>query len=110
MTRAWVSKPRSIELLEGIRIPILHEHRVVPAIDKPAGWMLAPDSWDNTARNLQRALVSSLRAFLPAYPDPFFQQRLITIHAPVAEFCRPCGFEPPAAPVAASPGARAAAS
>ncbi len=32
------------------------------AIDKPAGWMLAPDSWQHTGRNLQVALVSSMRA------------------------------------------------
>lgn len=108
MTRAWVSKPRSIELLEETRIPILHEHRAVLAIDTPAGWMLAPDSWENTARNLQLALVSSLRAILLAYPDPF-QQRFVRIHAPAAGFCRQYGFEPPAVPLPTPPGARAAA-
>ncbi len=32
------------------------------AIDKPPGWMLAPDSWDRTGRNLQLALESSIKA------------------------------------------------
>jgi 23S rRNA pseudouridine1911/1915/1917 synthase len=32
------------------------------AIDKPAGWMLAPDDWTETGRNLQLALVSSINA------------------------------------------------
>ena len=32
------------------------------AIDKPAGWLLVPDSWDRTPRNLQAAIGSALRA------------------------------------------------
>lgn len=32
------------------------------AIDKPAGWMLVPMSWQNTGRNLQAALTSSIAA------------------------------------------------
>ena len=32
------------------------------ALDKPGGWMLAPDSWDRTGRNLHLALQSSLNA------------------------------------------------
>src|SRR5277367_6120805 len=32
------------------------------ALDKLAGWMLAPDSWDQTGRNLHLALQSSLNA------------------------------------------------
>lgn len=32
------------------------------ALDKPGGWMLAPDWWDRTGRNLQLALQSSLSA------------------------------------------------
>lgn len=43
------------------RIPILHEDPAVLAIDKPAGWMLAPSHWDRTGRNLQRALESSIQ-------------------------------------------------
>jgi RluA family pseudouridine synthase len=43
-------------------IPILYEDRSVLAIDKPPGWMLAPDSWDQTGRNLQLALHSSINA------------------------------------------------
>jgi RluA family pseudouridine synthase len=56
-------KPNHIELVEaGIVIPILYEDRSLIAVDKPAGWMLAPDSWDQTARNLQLALQSSINA------------------------------------------------
>jgi 23S rRNA pseudouridine1911/1915/1917 synthase len=58
-----VSRSRTIELDDGaIVIPILYEDRSVLALDKPAGWMLAPDSWDQTGRNLQLALQSSLNA------------------------------------------------
>jgi 23S rRNA pseudouridine1911/1915/1917 synthase len=58
-----MAKPKHIELAEGrIQIPILYEDRSVLALDKPAGWMLAPDSWDLTGRNLQLALLSSMNA------------------------------------------------
>lgn len=58
-----VAKPKHIELGDGkLVIPILYEDRSILAVDKPAGWMLAPDSWDKTARNLQLALQSSLNA------------------------------------------------
>lgn len=57
-----MAKPMVIELPDGTEIPILYEDRAVMAIDKPAGWMLAPDSWVNTSRNLQLALVSSITA------------------------------------------------
>jgi 23S rRNA pseudouridine1911/1915/1917 synthase len=58
-----VPKPKNIELNDGeILIPILYEDRSVLAIDKPAGWMLAPDTWDQTGRNLQLALNSSVGA------------------------------------------------
>lgn len=58
-----MAKPKHIELSDGdIVIPILYEDRSVLAIDKPAGWMLAPDSWDRTGRNLHLALQSSLNA------------------------------------------------
>ena len=55
-------KPKEIELPDGTMMSILYEDRSVLAIDKPAGWMLAPDSWDKTSRNLQLALVSSIEA------------------------------------------------
>jgi len=54
-------KPTFIELTDGTVIPILYEDRSVLAIDKPAGWLLAPDSWDRTGRNLQLALRSSIQ-------------------------------------------------
>jgi len=41
-----VDKPDEIELPDGTTIPILYEERAVLAIDKPAGWLLAPKSWD----------------------------------------------------------------
>ncbi len=53
-------KSRDILLGDATVIPILYEDRAVLAIDKPAGWMLAPVSWAQTGRNLQRALESSL--------------------------------------------------
>jgi 23S rRNA pseudouridine1911/1915/1917 synthase len=56
-----VARPNHIELSSGERIPILYEDRSVLAIDKPAGWMLAPDTWHNTGRNLHNALMTGLR-------------------------------------------------
>jgi 23S rRNA pseudouridine1911/1915/1917 synthase len=55
-----VAAPQQIELGDGTIIPVVYEDRSVLAIDKPSGWMLAPNSWDRTGRNLQRALESSL--------------------------------------------------
>lgn len=54
--------PSHIELPTGERIPILREDRSILAIDKPAGWMLVPVSWQRTGRNLQAALLSSIAA------------------------------------------------
>ena len=42
------------------RIPILYEDTAVLAIDKPAGWLLVPFSWQRTERNLQAAIASSI--------------------------------------------------
>ncbi len=56
----YMAKPKIIELSNGLCIPILYDDRVVLAIDKPAGWLLAPADWDRTGRNLQLALMSSL--------------------------------------------------
>jgi 23S rRNA pseudouridine1911/1915/1917 synthase len=55
-------KPSQVELPTGERFPILYEDRSVLAIDKPAGWMLVPFSWQKTGRNLQAALASSIAA------------------------------------------------
>jgi RluA family pseudouridine synthase len=55
-------KPNYIELPTGEQIPILYEDRSVLAIDKPRGWMLVPFSWQNTDRNLNAALASSIAA------------------------------------------------
>jgi len=57
-----MAKPNCIELPNGARAGILYEDRSVLAIDKPAGWMLSPASWDKTSRNLQRALMLSVQA------------------------------------------------
>lgn len=57
-----MARPLQIELGDGSKIPILYEDRSVLAIDKPAGWMLVPHSWQKTNRNLQAALVSSIAA------------------------------------------------
>lgn len=60
-----MSKPNFIELGLGkyaVKIPILHEDRASIAIDKPEGWMLVPLTWQNTKRNLQAALNSSIAA------------------------------------------------
>ena len=59
-----MAKPDYIELGSGERIPILFEDRSVIAIDKPAGWMLAPHSWQSTNRNLPAAIASSIAAGL----------------------------------------------
>src|SRR5438128_9176077 len=57
-----MAKPQQIELGDGTIIPILYEDRSVLAIDKPAGWLLIPTSWERTARNLQLAIESSIAA------------------------------------------------
>lgn len=57
-----MAKTGSIELPDCEPIPILHEDRAVLAIDKPPGWMLAPVAWQNTSRNLQAAIESSIAA------------------------------------------------
>jgi RluA family pseudouridine synthase len=55
-----MARPNVIQLGEEVSIPILYEDRSVLAIDKPAGWMLVPYSWDRTGRNLQLAITSSI--------------------------------------------------
>jgi RluA family pseudouridine synthase len=58
-------KPDYIELGGGRakwRLPILFEDRAVLAIDKPAGWLLAPVAWQRTGRNLTAAIISSIHA------------------------------------------------
>ncbi len=57
-----MAKPAFIELPGESPIPVLYEDRSILAIDKPAGWMLVPVSWQKTDRNLQAALLSSIAA------------------------------------------------
>ena len=44
---------------------ILYEDRSALAIDKPSGWMVAPEDWGGRRRNLQRVLMAAIaeRAF-----------------------------------------------
>ena len=46
--------------LPGLRIPILHEDRALLAIDKPAGWQLAPEHAHRVANNLHALLMGSV--------------------------------------------------
>jgi RluA family pseudouridine synthase len=55
-------KTHFIELTTGDQITILYEDRSVIAVDKPAGWMLVPTTWQRTDRNLQAAIESSIAA------------------------------------------------
>ena len=57
-----MAKLNHIELPNGETVPILYEDRSVLAIDKPRGWMLAPDFWNKTGRNLQTALAAGIAA------------------------------------------------
>lgn len=54
-------KPGSIDL-GGVAVSILYEDRSVLALDKPPGWLVAPESWEHTRRNLHRALLASIQA------------------------------------------------
>jgi 23S rRNA pseudouridine1911/1915/1917 synthase len=58
-----MARPPYIELGAGrhtTRLTILYEDRSVIAIDKPAGWLLVPHSWQRTSRNLPAAITSSI--------------------------------------------------
>ena len=57
-----MARPDCIRLFKEEPIPILYEDRSILAIDKPAGWMLVPFSWQRTNRNLQAAIQSSIGA------------------------------------------------
>ncbi|MBL9175344.1 MAG: RNA pseudouridine synthase [Verrucomicrobiales bacterium] len=51
-----MAKPHVIDLPDGTQVPVVFEDRSVMILDKPAGWMVAPDEWTNTARNLSLAI------------------------------------------------------
>ena len=55
-----MAKTNYIELGTGELLTILYEDRSVMAIDKPAGWMLVPMTWQKTDRNLPAAILSSI--------------------------------------------------
>lgn len=57
-----MARPDCIQLFKEEPISILYEDRSILAIDKPAGWMLVPFSWQRTQRNLQAAITSSIGA------------------------------------------------
>lgn len=65
-------KAQGIVLGEGTLVPVLHEDRGVIALDKPAGWLVAPERWIHTRRNLQLALLSSIQA-----GDPWARSRRV---------------------------------
>lgn len=48
--------------LPGLTIPVLHEDRAMLAIDKPAGWMLAPEHAHKVIHNLHALLMGSVMA------------------------------------------------
>lgn len=48
--------------LPGLKIPVLHEDRAMLAIDKPAGWMLAPEHAHRVINNLHALLMGSIVA------------------------------------------------
>ena len=51
-----MAKPTVIDLPDGTEMPVVYEDRSVMIVDKPAGWMVAPDEWTHTARNLSLAI------------------------------------------------------
>lgn len=51
-----MAKPSEIDLPDGTGVPVVYEDRSVMILDKPAGWMVAPDEWTHTARNLSLAI------------------------------------------------------
>jgi len=55
-----MARTNFLELPDCKPMPILYEDRTALAIDKPRGWMLVPDTWQRTARNLQAAITSSI--------------------------------------------------
>ena len=57
-----VAKDPWIELPDGPRVRIVHEDRSVLVLDKPAGWLVAPEDWEQTSRNLSRALRAGVDA------------------------------------------------
>lgn len=57
-----MAKPRFIELPDGTRVDVVFEDRSVLLLDKPPGRLVAPEDWDQTARNLTRALAAGIHA------------------------------------------------
>jgi 23S rRNA pseudouridine1911/1915/1917 synthase len=51
-----VAKATHISLPDGSSAAVLYEDRAIMAIDKPAGWILGPDDWQHTRRNLSLQL------------------------------------------------------
>lgn len=60
-----MARLRSIILRDGTSLAVLHEDPAVLAVDKPAGWLLAPESWCHTPRNLQRVLRLEIESGAP---------------------------------------------
>ncbi|MBN8247185.1 MAG: hypothetical protein J0L84_07045, partial [Verrucomicrobia bacterium] len=55
-----MAKPRAIELPDGTMVEVVFEDRSVLILDKPAGWLVAPEDWEQTARNLVRTLAAGI--------------------------------------------------
>lgn len=51
-----MAKPREIDLPDGTLVQVIYEDRSVMVLDKPTGWLVAPDDWIRTGRNLFLAL------------------------------------------------------
>jgi 23S rRNA pseudouridine1911/1915/1917 synthase len=56
-----VAKATHIPLPDGKNMAILYEDRSILAVDKPAGWILGPDDWQHTRRNLSLQLQDDVR-------------------------------------------------
>jgi RluA family pseudouridine synthase len=56
-----MAKPNQIDLGGGVAVSILYEDSAILAIDKPANWMLAPESWDRTGRKLHLAMLTQIQ-------------------------------------------------
>jgi 23S rRNA pseudouridine1911/1915/1917 synthase len=56
-----VAKATHIPLPDGYNMTILYEDRAILAVDKPPGWILGPDDWQHTKRNLSLILQDDVR-------------------------------------------------
>jgi tRNA pseudouridine32 synthase/23S rRNA pseudouridine746 synthase len=50
----------AIPLGRGVELPVLFEDRWLLAVNKPAGWLVATETWERTRRNLIRTLLNGI--------------------------------------------------